>query len=145
MQSILLMNKSSSQVDCYGRTLKKQIIWSPSAFLNVWERTKQLGKKGRYTLSSAVLVLPMKERIVDIRPELFEDEGASIDTDIKAPFSRGVPEGTLARWIVQVGNSGCGASANDFSDVEGRGSRIGPRDNSTAEGIASAFEKAALA
>jgi hypothetical protein len=38
----------------------------------------------------------MKERVVDIRPELFEDEGASIDTDIEAPFLRRVLEGALA-------------------------------------------------
>jgi hypothetical protein len=60
-----------------------------AALSDMRQPTKQLSKNGVGS-SGAVLVLGMKEGMIHIWPELFEHEGGSIDSDVKAPFLRGV-------------------------------------------------------
>jgi len=46
--------------------------------------------------------LAMEERVVDVGPELMEEEGAGIDADVLAPSVCCVAKGSLARWVVEV-------------------------------------------
>src|SRR5271170_7149062 len=136
MQSIMMMNKSSFQADCCDRTREEEN--RIAALLDIPNGRKQLSKKRRPP-SGALLVLGMKEGMIDIWPELFEHEGGSIDTDVEAPFLRGVAEGSLACRIVQVRDAGGCASAHDFADIEGCSAGIGPRNDGAAESITGAL------
>ncbi len=87
----------------------------------------------------------VEEVMVDIGPELFDDEGGGIDTDVEAPLASGVTEGALGGGIVQIGDAGGGSGAEDFADVEDFFAGVGTCDDGATEGIAAALEEAAVA
>ena len=61
----------------------------------------------------------MEEVVVDVGPELFDDEGGGINADVEAPLAAGAAEGAFARGVIEGGDPGSCAGADDFADVEG--------------------------
>ena len=70
-------------------------------------------------LSGSLVSLAVEELAVDVGPELMNEEGSGIDTDIRAPSACGIAKGALGLWVVEVRDPGGSARANDFADVQG--------------------------
>ena len=83
--------------------------------------------------------------MVDVGPELFDDKGESVDTDIEAPLVAGVAEGALATWVVEGGEAGGGAGADDFAGVEDFLAGVGAGDDGACESVADALDEATVA
>src|ERR1700678_1023923 len=83
--------------------------------------------------------------MVDIGPELFEDEGAGVDADVQAPFACSVSEGSFSRRIVEVRDACCRSRADDFTEVEGVVACIVAGDDRATEGVSGAFPEASAA
>ncbi len=87
----------------------------------------------------------VKEAMVDVGPELLEDEGSGVDADVEAPLSTDVAEGALPGGVVEAGDSGGGTGSNDFADVEDFLAGVRASDERSSESVGGAFEEAAVA
>ena len=81
----------------------------------------------------------MEQVVVDVGPELFDDEGGGIDADVEAPLAAGIAEGALGGGVVKIGETGGGPGSDDFADVEDFLAGVGTGDDGAAEGVAAAL------
>ena len=87
----------------------------------------------------------VEEGVVDVGPELLDDEGEGVDADVEAPLVGGVAEGALADGVVEAGKAGGGSGADDFAGVEDFVAGVGTGDDGAGESVAGALEEAAAA
>src|ERR1700734_1580381 len=81
----------------------------------------------------------MEDGTVDIGPEFLEDKGEAIETDIGEPALPGLSPVTVLRRVIEIGDAGSRASANDFRRIEGLIAGIGSRNQHARKGIGGAL------
>ena len=64
------------------------------------------------------LVFLMEDRVVDIRPNFFEDEDAAIDSQVSDPTLICFGERPFLAWVVEIGCAGGSARTNDLTIVD---------------------------
>src|SRR5437868_10540327 len=86
-------------------------------------------------------LLAMKQRLVDVRPELTEDECDGIDAHVRGPSVNRVLRCAFARRIIEVRDTCGGSGSHDLAEIECLVARIVAGDDRTTERMASALEE----
>jgi len=87
----------------------------------------------------------VEEGVVDVGPELFDNEREGVNADVGGPLGAEGADGALAGGIVGGGDAAGGARADDFADVEGFVAGVVTGDDGAAESVAGALPEAAAA
>ena len=92
----------------------------------------------------AGFVVTSENRVIDVRPEFFEDVEKAVEADLGEPFLSGLGPGAFGSGVIKIGDPRSCAVADNFGEIEGAASRIGSGNQKTAYGIAGALEKPAV-
>ena len=90
------------------------------------------------------LLVGVEDSLVDVGPKLFVEEVEAVDDVAGEPLLSDLGPGAVFGGVVQAGDSGCSAGADDFGEVEGCISVIFTRDEDAGDGIEAAFAEAAV-
>jgi hypothetical protein len=81
------------------------------------------------------VLLLVEDGVVDVRPELPEQQRDSIDAAVESPALAGLGPGALGAWIVGVGDAGGASGADDLAEVESTPARVGASDQEPGDGV----------